>query len=296
MNILTNRKFNTKSAVVIGKFDGVHKGHQQLLRIAADICKKENLVSIAYTFSSYGECITNDVQKSRLLAEYGMDNIYIQPFDQDFKNTSPKEFVRILKDDLCAEHVIIGFNFRFGKNRCGDASIMEKLCAESHIRCTVAHPVLFDGEPISSTRIRECIKSGDISSANAMLGRNFDIRGKIIHGKQLGRTIDFPTANMDAENIPLIPDVGVYAAFCNINGKTYPAITNIGLNPTVDHDSKIKAETNIIGFDGDLYGKELTVSFMEKLRNERTFENIDELKNQLTIDKEKAIAIFEKEQ
>lgn len=292
MNILSNRKFNNKSAVVIGKFDGVHKGHQHLLSLAEGICEKENLTPLAYTFSSYGECITDDTQKSQLLALYGMEHIYIQQFNEDFKSTSPEDFFRILKEDLNAEHVIIGFNFRFGKNRCGDAHIMEKLCAESGIKSTVAQPVLFDNDPISSTRIRECIKGGNITAANSMLGRIFEICGRVIHGKQLGRTLDFPTANMASKYIPLLPEVGVYATSVTLDGTTYPAITNIGDNPTVDHDNKIKIETNIIGFDGDLYSKEISVAFMDKLRDECTFENIDELKNQLAKDREKAIEIF----
>ena len=217
----------------------------------------------------------------------------MQQLNDEFKNTSPQEFVRILTEDLNAKHVIVGFNFRFGKDRCGDASLMEKLCVESGIRCTVAEPVIFENEPISSTRIRKKIKNGNITDANIMLGRSFEIYGKVIHGKQLGRTIDFPTANINAKHIPLLPDAGVYATMVRQNNMVYPAITNIGINPTVDHDDKMKIETNIIGFDGDLYNEEITVAFLKKLRNERIFNNIDELKKQLSQDKEKSIGIFE---
>lgn len=294
MSTSENYNINPASAVVIGKFDGVHKGHQQLLSIAKDICKKENLTPLAYTFPSFGECITDDTQKAHLFKNYGIDNIYVQQLNDEFKNTSPKDFVRILTEDLNAKHVIVGFNFRFGKDRCADAYLMEKLCAETGIKCTIAQPVIFENEPISSTRIREEIKKGNITDANVMLGRNFEIYGKVIHGKKLGRTIDFPTANIDAKYIPLLPDAGVYATTVKQNGNIYPAITNIGSNPTVDHDDKIKVETNIIGFDGNLYDTEIYISFSEKLRNECTFNNIDELKKQLSQDKENSIEIFKR--
>lgn len=292
--ILENRKFSMPSAVVIGKFDGVHKGHQHLLELALDICKEKNLKSLAYTFPSGRYAITDDNEKNNLLYKCGIENIYCQPFTDEFKATMPEEFVRILKNDLSAKHVIVGFNFRFGKDRAGDASQMERLCKKEGIGITIASPVLFENEPISSTRIREQIKNGDVKSAHLMTGRLFEITSEVMHGKQLGREMGFPTINMSTQNISLLPQVGVYATKVEIDGKAYAAITNIGENPTVDNDSKIKAETHIIGFGGDLYGKTVTVKFIEKLRGERTFDNINELKNQLCADKEKSVKTSEK--
>ncbi|MBQ6998682.1 MAG: bifunctional riboflavin kinase/FAD synthetase [Clostridia bacterium] len=292
--ILQNRKFSMPSAVVIGKFDGVHKGHQHLLELALDICEIKNLAPLAYTFPSGRYAITDDDEKNNLLYQNGIENIYCQPFTDEFKATTPEEFVRILKNDFSAKHVIVGFNFRFGKDRAGDASQMEQLCKKEGIGVTIAEPVLFENEPISSTRIRESIKNGDVKSAHLMTGRFFGITSEVMQGKKLGREMGFPTINMSTENIFLLPQVGVYATKVEIDGKTYPAITNIGANPTVDSDNKIKAETHIIGFGGDLYGKCITVKFIEKLRVEKAFKNIDELKKQISADKEETVRVFGK--
>lgn len=290
--ILKTREFSMPSAVVIGKFDGVHKGHQRLLNHALDVCKNNGLSPLAYTFSSGKNAITDDSEKHTILYDNGIENIYCQAFTDDFKSTTPEEFVRILKNDLSAKHVIVGFNFRFGKDRAGDAQTMLELCKKEGIGITVAEPVIFEDEPISSTRIREKIKNGDVKSAYLMTGRFFSVTSTVERGKKLGREMGFPTINMNTEKFTLLPENGVYATKVELDGKTYPSVTNIGANPTVDSDSKIKAETHIIGFSGDLYGKTVTVSFIEKLRGERTFESIEELKNQISADKEKTVDIF----
>ncbi len=290
--ILKTREFSMPSAVVIGKFDGVHKGHQRLLNLALDVCKNNGLSPLAYTFSSGKNAITDDSEKHTILYDNGIENIYCQVFTDDFKSTTPEEFVRILKNDLSAKHVIVGFNFRFGKDRAGDAQTMLELCKKEGIGITVAEPVIFEDEPISSTRIREKIKNGDVKSAYLMTGRFFSVTSTVERGKKLGREMGFPTINMNTEKFTLLPENGVYATKVELDGKTYPSVTNIGANPTVDSDSKIKAETHIIGFSGDLYGKTVTVSFIEKLRGERTFESIEELKNQISADKDKTVDIF----
>lgn len=292
MEILKLRKFESPSVVVIGKFDGVHKGHQSLMDMACKIGVGQKLTPIAYTFESFGECITDDKLKTTLLGEYGAEKIYIQPFTDEFKSMSPEDFVKLLKEDFNAKHIVVGFNFRFGKDRSGDAVIMEKLCDEMGMGITIAEPVLFESEPINSTRIRALIKDGYMDSANIMMGRAFSVTAEIFHGKMLGRKIGFPTANMSLDDFSLIPKNAVYATSVKIGNKIYPAITNIGSNPTVDKDKSIKAETHIIGFDGDLYGKTITVDFIKILRGETKFESVDGLKDQLLKDTEDAKNIF----
>ncbi len=293
MNILQDRKFDKKSAVVIGKFDGVHKGHQHLLSLNAEVSRHKGLIPLAYTFSAGGECITEDESKAQLLAEHGIEQIYFQRLSEDFKSTVPEEFVDILKSKLSAEHVTIGFNFRFGKSRCGSAEDMAELCRRAGIGVTVAEPVLYQGEPISSSRIRTQIQKGNMQAAFDMTGRHFSVTAPVIEGKRLGREIGFPTANLETEGIALLPAEGVYAAGAKTHSGTFPAIINIGTNPTVDRDSKIKAEVHIIGFDGDLYGKAVTVAFFKRLRDERTFDGLEGLKCQLEKDRRVAEEIFE---
>lgn len=293
MNILTERKFNKKTAVVIGKFDGVHKGHQHLMSLAADVADEKNLVPMAYTFPNEGNCIITDKEKTALLSQNGIEAVYYQEFTEDFKNTTPEEFVRILTEDLSAKHIIVGFNFRFGKGRCGSAEDMAELCRRASIGTTIAEPVLYEDQPISSTRIRNEILKGNIQAAFDMMGRHFAITAPVGTGKQLGRQIGFPTANMSIDGITLLPQKGVYATAAETPNGTYPAITNIGSNPTVDTDGRIKAETHIIGYEGDLYSEEITVKFMEKLRDERRFKGTDALSRQLAKDSEAAVKIFQ---
>ncbi|MBR2476719.1 MAG: bifunctional riboflavin kinase/FAD synthetase [Clostridia bacterium] len=290
MDILTERRFGKACAVVIGKFDGVHTGHKRLLNLTADICKNENLIPVAYTFESRGDCIISENEKIRILSENGIEAVFVQPFTVEFKNTTPEEFVNMLKDDFTARHIIIGFNFRFGKGRCGSAEDMVSLCNSAGIGVTVAEPVIYENEPVSSTRIRDSIRNGNIPSANEMLGRMFSISGIVVHGKQLGRKMGFPTANIDTADISVLPEKGVYATVVD----SYPAITNIGLNPTVDTDGMVKAETHIMGDTVPDYGEEITVHFLEKIRDEKTFSDIEELKSQLDKDKQTAIEIYEK--
>lgn len=293
---MTNNTNTVKTAVVIGKFDGVHKGHQALLDIARRSCAKDSLVPIAFTFSSAGDTsrILADTDKAQILEDNGMSAVYIQPLSEEFKNTSPEEFISFLKSNFSAAHVIVGFNFRFGKNRSGDAQTMVEICKSCGINVTVAEPVMYEGSPISSTRVRSEIIDGNVDKAYEMMGRPFCVTASVIGGKQLGRTIGFPTANLDTDDFSITPANGVYATAVKVQSETYPAITNIGVNPTVDSDGKIKAETYIIDFDGDLYGKEITVEFLERIRREKTFLNIQSLAEQLNADCEKALQIFKK--
>ncbi len=294
MEILNTRKFNKKCAVVIGKFDGVHKGHQKLLSLAEEICRREAIASVAYTFCSENDTsrIIPDAKKAEILASSGIDALYIQSLDEAFKNTSPEQFVEILKNDFSASYVIVGFNFRFGKDRCGNADTMKELCRKAGINAIVAEPVLFSGKTISSTRIRAEIKSGNMENVHAMMGRRFSVTAAVIQGKQLGRDMGFPTANIETDGISLLPKSGVYATAVHMGSAVYAGVTNIGTNPTVDNDGKTKCETHIVGFSDDLYGKEITIEFLQFLREEEQFVSIGHLASQLEYDTDNAVKIF----
>ncbi len=292
MQILNERKFNKKTAVVIGKFDGVHKGHQQLLSFACGMGTARGAVPVAYTFESTGESILSNSSKLELLSAHGMEAVYIQPFTEEFRQTSPEDFVSILKNDFNAEHVIVGFNFRFGKDRAGDAHMMAKLCHGLGMACTIASPVLYNGEAVSSTRIRSEIRNGNMEAASAMLGRDFFVTSTVSQGKRLGRGLGFPTANIIADSLSLLPKKGVYASWVEIDGMKHCSVTNVGHNPTVSNSGKTMIETHIINYSGDIYGKELAVHFARFLRDEQKFSSLDELKNQIKLDTKNAVNII----
>lgn len=292
---ISNTRQITSTAVVIGKFDGVHKGHQALLDIARESSLRDGLVPIAFAFTSRceQESITKESLKAQLLEDGGMCGVYSQPLSESFKSTTPEEFVDILIRDFNARHIIIGFNFRFGKDRCGNVDTMADICGKAGIKLSVADPVMYEGESISSTRIKSALASGEVTKAADMLGRPYSMTAKVIEGKKLGRTIGFPTANIDTTECSMLPASGVYATAVTAEGTRYPAITNIGVNPTVDDDGDTKAETYILGFEGDLYGRDITIEFLARIRDEKTFEDIEALKKQLALDKEKAAQVFE---
>lgn len=294
MKISDKSNCTAGSAVVIGKFDGVHKGHQKLFSVAREIAERESLIPTVYTFSSCSGApsITDDEEKIRLFKQNGIKAIHLQQFTPQFKSTSPDEFVQLLKEDFSAKHVIIGFNFRFGKNRSGSAEDMAALCEGAKIKATIVEPVIFGGKPISSTRIRTEAEAGNMENVFAMMGRYFCITARVTKGKQLGRQLGFPTANLNTESISLLPKSGVYATRIHTDGSSFPAITNIGTNPTVDSDNSVKIENHLIGFSGDLYGKTISVEFLQFLRDEEQFVSTRHLTDQLQCDSENAVKIF----
>lgn len=286
MNILSERKFNKPSAVIIGKFDGVHKGHQKLISVAREQCRNKGLSLVAYTFG--GSALASEDKKLSLLEQYGVENVYLQPLESEFKKTSPEEFIHILKEDFFARCVAVGFNFRFGKDRCADAEDMKRLCGDEGISALVALPVTFKDEPISSTRIKNEISVGKVDIAREMLSRPYSFSAEVVGGKHLGRQIGFPTANLNISPNVLLPANGVYAGIATTRSGRYVAITNIGDNPTVDSDGRIKVETHLIDFNENIYGEQVTLEFLEYLRPEKKFASLSDLQNRLTADREKA--------
>ena len=174
-------------------------------------------------------------------------------------------------------------------------TILKKLCAEREIKLTVCNQVEYDGAPVSSTRIRECIKNGDIRTANKMLGRYFSYNFEVVHGDARGRTLGSPTINQFFSDNFTVADFGVYASFTVVDGKKYISVTNIGIRPTIQGGSEKRSETNIVGFDGDLYGQDIEVFLVEKLRGERAFNSLDELSESISADRKKSTEIIKKE-
>ena len=275
-----------KNIVILGNFDGIHIGHQIILQKAVKEAKEKNLKTIVYTFSEYPKNqqtkITTCSEKAYLLNENGIDYLYLEQFEK-VRNYSVEEFVeKIIVNILNANEVYCGFNFTFGKGKSGNAETLEKLLREKNIKLNVQKAVLDENrEIISSTRVRNCIREGNFEKVRKLLGHNFIILGEVVYGKQLGRMIGFPTANLRFEN-KIYPEFGVYGVKIRIQGdeKIYNGVMNIGRNPTVD-TGILSVETNIFDFNEDIYGKVVLIEVLENIRHEKKFGSVDELKEQI---------------
>jgi len=286
-----------KNVVVLGKFDGVHKGHQKLISTAVSIAEKNGTKTLVCTIvpQTSAKNITTEMKKEEIIKALGADFVVRQYLTDNFKNLSPEEFVeKFLKEKFSASHVVVGYNFRFGANRSGDVKKLADLCRIHNIEVTVIDSVKAereDGtfETISSTAIRNLIENGKVDVVKDYLGRYFCLWGKVSEGKHLGRTIGFPTVNLYPEESDLVPKNGVYLVNVYVDEKEFFGITNVGINPTVDKKDNVKIETYIFDFENiEIYEKIIRVKFLKFLRDEIKFENIEELKKQIEKDKEYA--------
>ncbi|MBR2489017.1 MAG: riboflavin biosynthesis protein RibF [Clostridia bacterium] len=268
-----------KNALALGTFDGVHKGHQAVLSLPDD-CRK-----IAVTFSrppKNSELIITNEDKCRILKEIGIDEIVSLSFEA-VKDISAVDFLDMLCEKFTPSVFSCGFNNRFGKGAEGDTALLKHYCEEKGIKLICAEPVTYKGEIVSSTRIREMLRNGEVKAANEILYEPFSFTAKVMQGDKRGRTIGFPTVNQRyPENLVKLK-FGVYKTKINIDGKEYCGITDIGTRPTFKTDYVI-SETFIKDFSGDLYGKELKITPLEFLRDEKKFNSLEELKKQIAED------------
>lgn len=282
-----------ESVVTIGKFDGLHNGHKVLIKKAVESSKKRRIKSVVFTFANHPanyfnnhsvKNIITDKDKMKKLNHLGIDIVVNIPFDEKMTNISADDFARkILKEKLRAKKVIVGHDFTFARNKEGNAKLLKLLGAKYNFKVEVVKPVKINNIRVSSTYIRNLIAEGSVNKVKEYLGRNYQLEGKVIKCKQLGRTIGFPTANMKIENEMLVPKCGIYATKVYLNGKTYFGATNIGYNPTVE-GKDLSVETNILDFNEDIYGKTIKLEFLERIRDEKRFYSLEELKSQLKID------------
>ncbi len=294
----TLRLHNT--AVALGTFDAMHRGHRAVIQATVGCARVSGLQAVVYLFrippkailSGDVKCVNSLEKRLKILEEMGVQTAVVEDFNLEYAQTSCSEFVQSLKENLGACAVYAGFNYHFGKHGQGDAQELQRLCGENGIQCEIL-PCVSEQGIISSSRIRALIESGDIESAESFLGRPFSVSGKVVYGNQFGRTIGFPTANMDIpENLAIPPD-GVYSSRVRLNGNTYPAITNIGGKPTVTAVGR-NIETHVIGFCGDLYNQIIEVEFLRRLRGIVKFGSYEELKQQLETDKQTAVEEYAK--
>ena len=282
-----------ESVVTIGNFDGIHNGHQVLIVKATEYPKKNNVISTVFTFNNHPvnyfkpnsikNIITNN-DKIKILKTMGVDYIINIPFDEYMTKISGYDFVKdILIDKLGAKKIIVGHDFTFARNKEGNIDLLKELSKKNGFLLEIVNPVKIDDIRISSSYIRKLILDGKVEDARKYLGRNYKLSGEVIHSKKLGRTIGFPTANISIDENIIIPKVGIYATKVYVNGTIYYGATNVGYNPTVN-GNKLSIETNILEFNDDIYGKIITIEFLERIRDEKKFNGIEELKEQLQKD------------
>lgn len=298
INILTETREIKPVALALGFFDGVHLGHIELISQMVHYGKNVGLKTLIFTFDQspkkvlnkgFDGYLTTIEEKFEILSKTGVDEVCYVPFTEGFAALSCQDFVKeILIDRLEARTVFIGYNFSFGANKSGDSKFLEKELAKYGRKTLIIEPVKDeDKESISSSRIREAIKAGDIAKANQLLGRKFSFSGEVVHGDRRGTQMGFPTANLLLENSDkCLPPKGVYACYADTaDGETYPAIVNIGYRPTFNKDTYL-LEAHLCNFKGDLYGQELRIRFLKSIRPEIKFPNMGALISQIDKDRQ----------
>ncbi len=290
----------------IGNFDGVHLGHRKILETAVARAREVDRPSFAITFEPHPMAVLRPGdaprriqtlrQKEEAIASIGVDTLLVIPFTRDFSLTEPEEFVRtLLRDRLGASELFLGAHFAFGRGKRGDLALLSRMGAECGFSVSSVPEVLADGAPVSSTRIRRALEKGDVRDADAMLGREYELDGLVSRGDRLGHQIGVPTINLEPEN-ELPPADGVYVTEIEIRsfGRRFPSVTNIGRRPTLYEDYTTTIETYVLDFSADVYGERVRLFFLERLREERKFPSMMDLKAQIQRDIAAAREYFER--
>ena len=283
------------SIVSIGFFDGVHRGHQTIIKRAARIAEKEGLRSVVVTFDRHPMEVVNPGSQPKLLmtlarrantlAAQGVDMVVVMPFDDELRHLSPEGFVdHVLVEPLQARRVVVGGNFRFGHRAAGDVSTLNDLGPQRGFTAEGVTLLELDGVVISSTEIRGAIDAGDVEYATRMLGRPPAVEGVVVRGDQRGKGLGYPTANLQVGTRVAVPAKGIYAGgFTMADGTVEPCVTNVGVNPTFG-GQELRVEAHLLDYDGDLYGVEAQVDFRHRLRDELKFDSVEELVAQIDLD------------
>jgi riboflavin kinase/FMN adenylyltransferase len=288
--------------LALGNFDGVHRGHQKILDRLRRVAVERAATAVVMTFDPHPPRIvrpdkappllmTKD-QKLEAMAQTGIQGAAIVRFTPELSRWDPEMFVRtVLVDWLHVSEVWVGANFLFGHDRAGNFSLLRILGSRYGFRAEKIDPVRYKDFVVSSTRVRRLVSEGRVDEAGALLGHQYFVDGTVVHGDRRGRTIGFPTANLCTEN-ELLPPHGVYATTTRIREVVYPSVTNIGTRPTVDDSGRTTVETHIFNLDRDLYGSSIRLGFVQRLRDERAFESLDQLQTQIAADCARARVLF----
>ena len=280
-----------KIIYALGFFDGVHLGHQALLKAAVELAADTGAIPGAVTFSSHPDSLVlgqspkllnTGEDRNALLGAFGIQSILELPFDENVKNTHWSSFLSQLVDAGAAGFVC-GDDFRFGAGGLGTPKKLEAFCKKRGLPYAIVPQQTLDGVRVSSTHIRQLLEQGEMEQANRFLGHPHILTGEVVEGRKLGRTIGIPTANVELPAQLAVPKLGVYAGLAVVDGKQYRAVTNIGFRPTVG-GHQVRAESWLLDFAGDLYGKRITLIFMNFLREEKKFNSLEQLKEQILQD------------
>lgn len=308
MKLHTNlNNFHAENPVVtIGTFDGIHLGHQKVILRLNEIAKKQKGESVIFTFYPHPRLVTSPnesnlrllttlKEKIKLFEKFGIDHLVVYPFNKEFSELTYSEFVKqILVDKMKTNCLVVGYDHKFGKNREGGFEYLKKCATQFNFKIERLDALSVDKENVSSTKVREALQIGNIKLANHFLGYHFTLHGTVVTGKQLGRKLGFPTANIEAsDKHKIIPGYGVFAVKANVNDKNYNGMLNIGTRPTFNKNADNRSiEVNIFDFTDDIYGQELTLTFIDKIRDEQKFDSIEMLVEQLKKDKKVALKIL----
>ncbi|NLT51816.1 MAG: bifunctional riboflavin kinase/FAD synthetase [Ignavibacteria bacterium] len=288
------------TVVTVGSFDGLHKGHMDIINRVVREAEKSSLKSCVVTFDPHPRTVVTSnfkhsvltlfEEKQTLLEKAGVDNLVIINFTSGFSSKSYLEFIEeYLIKKLRTKKIVIGYDHKFGKNRLGDKEKLRQITNSSGVEVIEVNAVKSNSDEISSTKIRNAISDGDIEKANKFLGRYYTVTGIIVKGAQRGRKLGYPTANILADEKKLIPGAGVYVSRIFLGKNVYFGLTNIGLRPTFNDTDVFMIETNIFDFEKDIYGEKLTVEFIGRIRDEIRFGNADMLIEQIKKDKEECL-------
>jgi riboflavin kinase/FMN adenylyltransferase len=288
-----------KVCLAIGFFDGVHLGHQQIIRQTISDARQHEGLAVVLTFDRHPNVVVAPAKvppliyplprKLRAIEGLGVDNLLLLHFDREFSQQTGEDFVkRLVREIGPIQSLCVGSNFVFGHKRSGNVELLKRLGAELRFVVHGMAAVSLDGKAVSSTRIREAIARGDLDGAGQMLGRTYSLSGKVIPGDGVGRKLGFPTANLEVAGLALPPG-GVYAIHAEVEGQAFRAVLNIGHRPTRNQPAPVlHVEAHLLDFTGDLYGKDLEVVFVDRLRDEKKFNSMDELRDQIGRDIEEA--------
>jgi riboflavin kinase / FMN adenylyltransferase len=284
-----------KVCAAIGFFDGVHLGHQHILRQMVADARQHEALALAITFDQHPNAVVAPErtppliyslpQKLRAIEAAGAEALLLIHFDRAFSQQPGEQFIRgLVRDVGCIQSLCVGASFVFGHRRGGNVALLRRLGAELRFAVHGLAAVSLDRSPVSSTRIREAVRAGRLEAASQMLGRAYSFSGPVVHGDALGQQLGFPTANLDTAGL-VLPPAGVYAVHAETGGVSHRAVLNIGHRPTLqDPQPQLRVEAHLIDFQGDLYGRELEVMVVEKLRDERRFPSLAELRQQIARD------------
>ena len=286
-------KIEEPTAVTLGKFDGLHRGHELLMHTVLECKERYHVASVAFTFDMpprnrveeiVANVLTTNEEKQYIFEKQGIDYLIECPFTTEVMSMEPKDFIAWIATSLNMKYVVVGDDFRFGHKRAGDYHTLLQYEKEYGYKTIVLDKLKDSNRDISSTYVREKIADGNIRKANELLGYHYFIKSEILHGKKLGRRIGIPTINMILSEHKLLPPTGVYVTEVLVEGKKYMGVTNVGCKPTVSEERIVGVETYIDNFSQDIYGEKIVVSFLEYIRPEMKFASIEELKAQMESD------------